>query len=180
MPGTAVFLTSDSDGAPPVLLHHLKHNQVLHEKVMLMSVVTEEIPHVDAMSGWSAELGEGFYQVVAHYGFMETPDVPGVLRRLARGDADGKAVAGEAAETTFYLGRETLIVGREATADRATTAGGGPSPPVIDGAWRRSCSSSWPGTPSRPPPSSVSRPIAWWSWERRSSSDGATALGGPA
>jgi KUP system potassium uptake protein len=108
--GTAVFLTSDASGAPPVLLHHLKHNQVLHEKVMLMSVVTEEIPSVDEGDRVRChELGEGFYQIMAHYGFMETPDVPAVLRGLGRADRDGRPVSVTPNNTTFYLGRETLI-----------------------------------------------------------------------
>ena len=66
-----------------MLLHHLKHNKVLHEKVMLLSVVTEEIPQVDQDDRVRLqELGEGFYRVIAHYGFMETPDVPAVLQAL--------------------------------------------------------------------------------------------------
>jgi KUP system potassium uptake protein len=110
VPGTAVFLTSDSNGAPPVLLHHLKHNKVLHEKVMLMSVVTEEIPQVDEEDRVACrELGEGFYQVIAHYGFMETPDVPAVLAALGRRSYNGKPIVVKVMETTFYLGRETLI-----------------------------------------------------------------------
>jgi len=108
--GTAVFLTSDASGAPPVLLHHLKHNQVLHEKVMLMSILTEEIPQVDAAERVQCrELGEGFYQVIAHYGFMETPDVPAVLRLLGQQSGNGRPVATVPGMTTFYLGRETLI-----------------------------------------------------------------------
>jgi KUP system potassium uptake protein len=108
--GAAVFLTSDTSGAPPVLLHHLKHNQVLHEKVMLMSIVTEEIPQVDAADRVKCrELGEGFYQVVARCGFMETPDVPAMLRALGQADSDGKPVELAITSTTFYLGRETLI-----------------------------------------------------------------------
>jgi KUP system potassium uptake protein len=108
--GTAVFLTSDTSGAPPVLLHHLKHNQVLHEKVMLMSILTEEIPQVDEADRVQCrELGEGFYQVVAHCGFMETPDVPAILRALGQAGGDGKPVAVALTSTTFYLGRETLI-----------------------------------------------------------------------
>ena len=108
--GTAVFMTSDADGAPPVLLHHLKHNKVLHQKVMLMSVHTEEIPQVAQRERVRcSELGEGFYQVLVHYGFMETPDVPDVLRALSRADDDGKPVPVKLADTTFYLGRETLI-----------------------------------------------------------------------
>ena len=110
VPGTAVFLTSDATGAPPVLLHHLKHNKVLHEKVLLMSVVTEEIPQVDEADRVACrELGEGFFQVIAHYGFMETPDVPAVLRALGRTGEDGRPVTVKVMETTFYLGRETLI-----------------------------------------------------------------------
>ena len=108
--GAAVFLTSDASGAPPVLLHHLKHNQVLHEKVMLMSILTEEIPQVDAADRVQCrELGEGFYQVIAHYGFMETPDVPAVLRMLGRESGNGRPLAVALNSTTFYLGRETLI-----------------------------------------------------------------------
>jgi KUP system potassium uptake protein len=110
VPGTAVFMTSDAGGAPPVLLHHLKHNKVLHEKVMLMSVSTEEIPQVNERDRVKcSELGEGFYLVVARYGFMETPDVPDVLRSLGRAEENGKPVAVKLSDTTFYLGRETLI-----------------------------------------------------------------------
>jgi KUP system potassium uptake protein len=113
VPGTAVFLTSDATGAPPVLLHHLKHNKMLHEKVMLMSVVTEEIPQVDAEDRVVCkELGEGFYQVIAHYGFMETPDVPAVLQALGKVGGNGKPVTVKVMDTSFYLGRETLIATR--------------------------------------------------------------------
>lgn len=108
--GTAVFLTSETSGAPPMLLHHLKHNQVLHEKVMLLSIATEEIPQVDEDERVRCrELGEGFYQVTVRYGFMETPDVPAVLRSLAEGTESGRPVATRPGNTTFYLGRETLI-----------------------------------------------------------------------
>ncbi|HEX2219473.1 MAG TPA: potassium transporter Kup [Gemmatimonadales bacterium] len=113
VPGTAVFLTSALAGAPPVLLHHLKHNKVLHEKVLLMSVVTEEIPFVDEEERVECkELGENFYQVVAHYGFMESPDVPRALAQLGSPGADGKPVTVKAMETSFFLGRETLIATR--------------------------------------------------------------------
>ena len=113
VPGTAVFLTPDIGGAPPVLLHHLKHNKVLHEKVMLMSVVTEEIPSVDDQDRTECkELGQGFYKVIAHYGFMESPDIPAALALLGKQGPDGKPVVIKAMETSFYLGRETLIVSR--------------------------------------------------------------------
>jgi KUP system potassium uptake protein len=111
VPGTAVFLTSDASGAPPVLLHHLKHNKVLHEKVILMSVVTEGIPQVHHEERVDCrELSEGFYQVIAHYGFMETPDVPAVLHVLGRATGNGHPVPVKVMETSFYLGRETLIL----------------------------------------------------------------------
>ena len=77
-----------------MLLHHLKHNKVLHEKVMLMSVVTEEIPTVDEEDRVECrELGEGFYQVIAHYGFMESPDIPTALALL--GKRRGRAAGGD-------------------------------------------------------------------------------------
>ena len=78
--GTAVFMTSSADGVPVVLLHHLKHNKVLHEQVVLMSILTEEVPEVDEDERVQVErLEQGFYRVTARYGFMETPDVPEVL-----------------------------------------------------------------------------------------------------
>jgi len=113
VPGTAVFLTSDIGGAPPVLLHHLKHNKVLHEKVILMSVVTEEIPAVDEDERVECEeLGQGFYKVIAHYGFMESPDIPAALALLSKAGPEGRPVALKPMETSFFLGRETLIATR--------------------------------------------------------------------
>ena len=113
VPGVAIFLTSVEGGAPPVLLHHLKHNKVLHEKVVLMSVRTEEFPMVDdGERVQCSELGEGFYQVVARYGFMETPDVPSALRLLGAPGAP-KPVELKPMEASFYLGRETIIPTRK-------------------------------------------------------------------
>ena len=105
VPGVAVFMTPDPGAAPSVLLHHLKHNKVLHERVLMFSVASEEIPTVapEDRSEFK-ELGEGFYQVIARYGFMETPDVPAVLESLADVGFEIKPM-----ETTYYLGRETLL-----------------------------------------------------------------------
>ncbi len=105
--GAAVFMTHDTFGASPVLLHHLKHNKVLHERVILMSVEAEEIPTVrgEDRVEWS-DLGQGFYQVIAHYGFMETPHMPEIIGRLK---ADGIEL--KPMETSYYLGRETLLPG---------------------------------------------------------------------
>jgi KUP system potassium uptake protein len=114
VPGTAVFMSSDPLGAPPVLLHHLKHNKMLHERVVLVSLTSEEIPQVADRERVSyRDLGEGFFQVVARYGFMETANVPELLRSLeSRGAVDAMGLGGlvvKPLDTTFYLGRETLL-----------------------------------------------------------------------
>ncbi|MFO0603588.1 MAG: potassium transporter Kup [Polyangiales bacterium] len=105
VPGAAVFMTSNPDGAPPVLLHHFKHNKVLHARVVMLSVQTLHVPEVSRDERVTLrELGEGFWQVTASYGFMQTPDVPEALREArARGlDVDVEGAS-------FYLGRETLL-----------------------------------------------------------------------
>jgi KUP system potassium uptake protein len=105
--GTAVFMTSASEGAPVVLLHHLKHNKVLHEQVILMSVQTLEVPEVPRDRRLSVhELGHGFYRVVTRYGFMETPNVPQILALCSQ-----RGLATRPNETSFFLGRERLLVG---------------------------------------------------------------------
>ena len=82
IPGTAVFMTSDPNGTPGVLLHHLKHNKVLHERVLIVSIGTEEIPTWTRPTGSTVKsLGNGIHQIVGRYGFMETPNVPGLLAR---------------------------------------------------------------------------------------------------
>ncbi len=103
--GTGVFMTSNETGIPPVLLHHVKHNRVLHEHVVLMSIQALPVPEVSpARRATVVELGQGFFQIRAQYGFMESPNVPDILRRFAR----GAFPVGEL-EVTYYLGRETLL-----------------------------------------------------------------------
>ena len=110
VPGIAVFLTSVRGGAPPVLLHHLKHNKVLHENVILLSVIGREVPQVQESERVKyRQLGEGFCEMVAYSGFMETPDVPALLQSLDLESGDGKRLKVEPMTTSFYLGRETLI-----------------------------------------------------------------------
>src|SRR6185436_19314252 len=85
VPGVAVFMTSDPEGVPPVLLHHLKHNQVMHSKVVLMSIQTGDVPQVDPDDRIEyQDLGHGFHRVRATYCFIESPDVPDLLQRLPR------------------------------------------------------------------------------------------------
>jgi KUP system potassium uptake protein len=103
--GTAVYMYNDPRGTPPALLHNLKHNKVLHEQVVFLSVKTEEIPNVSAAERVTIEgLAEGFHQVVLHYGFMEDADVPRDLVTIKRPGLSFKPM-----ETTYFLGRETLI-----------------------------------------------------------------------
>jgi KUP system potassium uptake protein len=105
VPGIAVFMTSDPSGVPLVLLHHLKHNKVLHETVILMSIEGEEIPKVSPEDRVELQaMGEGFFQAVGHFGFTESPDVPALLEALG-----AKGLRARPTETSFYLGRETLI-----------------------------------------------------------------------
>ncbi|HSE51844.1 MAG TPA: KUP/HAK/KT family potassium transporter [Gemmatimonadales bacterium] len=121
VPGVAVFMTSDLSGAPPVLLHHLKHNKVLHEKVVLMCVSTREIPQVPAAERIEfRDLGAGLSTVVATYGFMESPNVPEILQALAP-----YGISARVSETTFYLGRETLLPIKASKVRKAALAGKG-------------------------------------------------------
>jgi KUP system potassium uptake protein len=105
VPGTAVFLASTRRGTPTVLLHHFKHNKVLHEQVVILSVTTDAVPWVRGKEKVRLkDLGHGFWAVTAHYGFMESPDVTDILRRCRDRGLETKT-----ADTSFYLGRETLI-----------------------------------------------------------------------
>jgi KUP system potassium uptake protein len=103
--GTAVFMASGTGGMPNVLLHHVKHNKVLHRQVVLLSIVTENVPFAVGNSSLNLrELGHGFYRVVARVGFMQQPNVPRILARCARA---GLIV--NDSDTTYYLGRQTLL-----------------------------------------------------------------------
>ena len=106
VPGTAVFMSGQPRGAPPALTHNLRHNKVLHERVVILTVRTEPTPHVPLERQVALNaLGTGVFNVVVIYGFMQDPDVPDALR-LAR--AAGLEIDDE--DITYFLGRETIIV----------------------------------------------------------------------
>jgi KUP system potassium uptake protein len=103
--GTAIFLTPDVDGAPLVLQRHLRYTKALHEEVILLSIITEDIPEVEHDKRVTTEaLPQGFHRVRAYYGFMERPDVQEIV-------AIGRSLGlkAEAEETTYYLGRTELL-----------------------------------------------------------------------
>ncbi|USO00140.1 MAG: potassium transporter Kup [Phycisphaeraceae bacterium] len=105
VPGTAIFMTGNLRNVPPSMQHNLRHNHVLHEQVVLLSIVTEEVSHIRASQRIEFEsLPMGFRLLVAHYGFMQQPNVPALLRQAA---AAGLDIDPET--TTFFLGRETLL-----------------------------------------------------------------------
>ena len=105
VPGTAVFLTAHTEGTPEVLLHHLRHNKVLHEDVVFLSVVPTEIPEVAEADRITVEpLGKRFHRVIARYGFMETADVSAIVERCCR-----ETLGRNADEVTFYLGRPHIL-----------------------------------------------------------------------
>ncbi len=103
--GTAVFMTSNPTVVPTAFLHNLKHNHVVHERVVIMKVNVEDVPRVAEAQRIEVEkLGKGFHKVTVHYGFMERPDVPRALE-LCR----PFGLSFDLMQTTFFLGRETLI-----------------------------------------------------------------------
>jgi KUP system potassium uptake protein len=103
--GTAVFMASNPNGVPPVLLHHFKHNQSLHEQIVLLTVLSIHIPEVPKADRVAVEpLAHGFYRVTVKYGFMQSPDVPSALVACK---SFGLSIA--PSRTSYFLGRETLL-----------------------------------------------------------------------
>jgi len=105
VPGTAVFMTRQSEGIPTTLLHNIKHNKVVHERVVFMTVDSEEVPHLvdDERYQWQ-DLGHGVYRLQVKFGFMEDTDIPALLSRMEK-----SPVSFNPMRTSYFLGRETLI-----------------------------------------------------------------------
>jgi KUP system potassium uptake protein len=105
VPGVAIFMSRNSEGIPTTLLHNIKHNKIVHERVVLMTVETEDRPHLsdEERCEWK-DLGRGVYRLSLHFGFMEDPNIPALL------DGFGSSpVAFNPMSTSYFLGRETLI-----------------------------------------------------------------------
>jgi KUP system potassium uptake protein len=105
VPGTAIYVTSRADVVPVPLLHNLKHNKVLHERIVLLRVITDNIPRVPhSRRIETAHLGDNFHSVVARYGFMEQPNIPQVLEDCSASDLHFSMM-----ETSFFVGRVTIV-----------------------------------------------------------------------
>ncbi len=103
--GTAVFMASSSAGVPSALLHNIKHNKVLHDRVVILTVSIEDMPFVDRASRFEVmDLGKGFYRVTLRFGFLEETDVPAALKNLTLCGAPFEMM-----KTSFFLSRQTLI-----------------------------------------------------------------------
>ncbi|HEX3070415.1 MAG TPA: KUP/HAK/KT family potassium transporter, partial [Thermoanaerobaculia bacterium] len=107
VPGTAVFMHRTREVIPSALLHSLKHYKALHKQVILLTVITEEVSHLrDDERLQFEELGEGIFRVTCRYGYMEEADIPALLERVAK----ERHMSIPPMDTTYFLGRETLIV----------------------------------------------------------------------
>ena len=105
VPGTAIFMASSNTGVPSALLHNIKHNKVLHERVLILTVAVQDMPYVDEAERYSCkELGNGFYRVTIRCGFLEETDVPKLLSTLTLCDG-----AFDMMHTSFFLSRQTLL-----------------------------------------------------------------------
>jgi len=106
VPGTAVFMSLSPRGAPVTLLHHFKHNKIFHHNVVILSVASADHPYVAESDRLDIQdMGMGFFRLIAHYGFMETPNVPALMNRAR---AEGVPID-PPSDTTFFLGRESLL-----------------------------------------------------------------------
>jgi len=108
VPGTAVFMSSETEGVPPALLHNLKHNHVLHERNVLLTVAVQDVPRVAPADRFAIhDLGDDFWRILLRYGFVDEIDVPSDLKRINSCGAKFRMM-----DTSFFLGRQTLVTAR--------------------------------------------------------------------
>ncbi len=111
VPGTAVFMTGHRQGTPPALLHNLRHNHVLHDRIILLTIVMDDAARVSESRRVTVEsAGPGFFRVIGRYGFMEQPDAPDLILK--------SGLLTELEEITYFLGREHLIVAASSSVQR--------------------------------------------------------------
>jgi KUP system potassium uptake protein len=114
VPGAALFLTADTERVPSSLLHNMRHNRVLHETVILASVTTEQVPIVpDAERVELRDLGQGFFRLIARFGFAEEPDLPSALAF-----AWSKQTPVDLERLSFFIGRERVVSSLRSRLDR--------------------------------------------------------------
>jgi KUP system potassium uptake protein len=105
VPGTAIFMASAASGVPSALLHNIKHNKVLHERVVILTIAIQDVPFVDPDKRAEVkEFGQGFYRLTLRYGFLEETDVPAALKQVKDCGAPFEMM-----KTSFFLSRQTLI-----------------------------------------------------------------------
>lgn len=113
VPGTAIFMVGDAELTPPALLHNLKHNKVLHETVVFLTVVGREVPYVAESDRVTVtEIAPSFFRIIANYGFSDTPDIPALLRHCSAATLGFKFT-----DPTYFLGREVLMATPKKTND---------------------------------------------------------------
>ena len=150
VPGTAIFMTMNSGNVPPALLHNLKHNKVLHDHVLFLTILVADVPYVSEDERFTVnKLSASSWQATVHYGFKEDPDVPDTLRQVAEAYPE---IDLEPMRTSYFLSRQTVVAAKKPALWR----------------WRRVVF-SWRATPPAAPSSSRSRPTASWKWACRSS-----------
>lgn len=105
VPGTAIFMASASVGVPSALLHNIKHNKIIHERVVVLTVNIEDVPYVDPEDRVEVkDLGQGFYRLILHFGFMQETDVPAILKKVKECGMEFNMM-----QTSFFLSRQTLL-----------------------------------------------------------------------
>jgi KUP system potassium uptake protein len=107
--GTAIYLTRNSHGTPPALFFNLKHNKIIHEKIIIVSVKFDRVPHVDLLKNFKiAVLDKHITHLILHYGYMDTTDIPKAIRKLKE-----KGVIIDLENSTYFLGRESVVITKD-------------------------------------------------------------------